>query len=259
MDMKNEKLFEAIGDLDEHMIAQTEIVPTQRSKRIGWRVMLVAAIVAGLGVTAVAAPILRNAVKGGKLETKPQTVYTPTDPVTGQSQELHSYEITLEVEFDQDAPKSIETYYIVPDIPEEFNRQFLGHIMKDEVMTQFGWVESGTDRDICFNQWAGRYDAMKDVLTVNVTTASGAVPKHGLRTFGGIQGYLVEEPTLGENYGEREFYWSDGAYLFRLQVPCDYTDAQLEAMVASVRPVEDITPYLSTMTEQEIADIFGKT
>ncbi|MBQ3215556.1 MAG: hypothetical protein IJB11_05495, partial [Oscillospiraceae bacterium] len=71
-----------------------------------------------------------------------------------------------------------------------------------------------------------------------------------------IEGYLVEEPTLGNNYGERKFYWSDGDYLFCLQVPCDFTDAQLEEMVTSVQLVEDIKPYLSTMTEQEIKDIF---
>lgn len=255
--MKTEKLFEAIGDLDEQMLSEMEAVTQIRARRMGWKAALVAAVVAGLAVTAAAAPLIRNALKGGELVPETQAGFMPTDPNTGESPAFVTHEITLDVEFNEDAPKSVETYYITPDIPAEFSNQFLGHIYKDAMLTWFGWGVPGTDRDICFTQWAGKYPAMEDILTVNVTTAPGVVPVHGLRTFAGIQGYLVEEPTFGSNYGEREFYWSDGDYLFRLQVPCDYTDAQLEAMVASVQPVEDITPYLATMTEEEIADIFG--
>lgn len=255
--MKNEKLFEAIGNLDEEMLSETEAVTQIRTRCMGWKAALVAAVVAGLAVTAAAAPLFRNALKGGKLEPETQAAFTPTNPITGDSHAIVSHEITLDVEFNEDAPRSIETYYMITDIPAEFSNQYLGHIMKDACMTQFGWIVPGTDRDIFFNQWAGKYPAMEDVLRVNVTTAPGQTPVHGLRTFAGIQGYLVEEPTLGDNYGEREFYWSDGDYLFCLQVPWDYTDAQLENMVASVHPVEDITPYLATMTEEEITDIFG--
>lgn len=254
--MKTEKLFEAIGNLEDAMIAETELIKESRNGRIGWKVALVAAVVAGLAVTAAAAPLIRNALKGGKMETEDTVWLSPTDPVDGTSYEMRHHEITLEVEFNEDAPGSIENYYITPEIPDEFT-QYLGHVMKDGVCTQFGWIVEGSDRDICFYQWAGGCDALEDALTVNVTTAPDVVPEHGLRTFAGIQGYLVEGPTLGRNYGEREFYWSDGDYLFCLQVPCDFTDAQLEEMVASVRPVEDITPYLSTMTEQEIEEIIG--
>lgn len=255
--MKKEKLFEAIGNLDEEMLAETEEVTQIRTRRIGWKAALVAAVVAGLAVTAAAAPLIRNALKGGTLEPETQAGFTPTNPITGDSQAFVWHEIMLDVEFNEDAPRSIETYYMIPEIPEEFTNQDLGHIYKDAIEAWFGWRVPGTDRDIRFIQWAGKHDAIEDVLSVNVTTAPGVVPVHGLRTFAGIQGYLVEEPTLGENYGEREFYWSDGDYLFCVQVPCDYTDAQLEAMVASVQPVEDITPYLSTMTDEEIAEIFG--
>lgn len=252
--MKKEQLFEAIGELDEAMLAETE-AGEKRAKRIGWRVTLVAAIVAGLAVTAGAAPLIRNALLGGKLETDDTAYFTPTNPTTGESHQEQRHAITLEVEFNADAPKSIETYYITPEIPAEFE-QFHGHIYKDAMCALYGWIVEGTDRDIFFEQQAGGSVDAGD-LEVSVYTLPGQVPQHGLRTIAGIQGYLIEKETLGNDYGERIFCWSDGDYLFKLQVPCDYTDAQLEAMVASVQPVEDITPYLSTMTDGEVEEIFG--
>ncbi|MBE6923944.1 MAG: hypothetical protein E7466_01720 [Ruminococcaceae bacterium] len=252
--MTNEKLFEAIGDLDDAMIGETEGIQERRNGHLGWKMTLIAAVVAGLAITAVATPQIRNALKGGKLETEDTVWLSPTNPIDGTSYEMRHHEIRLDVEFNEDAPESIENYYIPPEIPDEYT-QYLGHIMKDGMFTQFGWIVEGTDRDICFYQWAGN-SVPSEALVVDITTEPDAVPKHGLRTINGIEGYLVEEPTLGNNYGERKFYWSDGDYLFCLQVPCDFTDAQLEEMVTSVQLVEDIKPYLSTMTEQEIKDIF---
>lgn len=253
--MKNEDLFEAIGGLDDTMIAETETVGRRKTGHTLRRTLLVAVLVAGMAISAGAAPLIRNALLGGKLETSTQPVFLATDPTTGKSPELQSHKITLKVEFNEDAPKRIEAYYITPDIPAEF-KQYHGHIYKNGVVAQFGWIVEGKGRDILFSQTAGNAVQPED-LVVSVYTAPRQMPEHGLRTFAGIQGYLVEEPTVEYDYGRREFYWSDSDYLFCLQVPIDYTDAQLEQMVASVRPVEDITPYLVTMTEQEIGEMFG--
>lgn len=254
--MKNEQLFEAIGGLDEAMIAETET--EKRGKRIGWRVALVAAIVAGLGITAVASPTIRNALLGGKMETDDRVWITNTDPADGSSYEVNVHEITLEVEIDADAPKSIQTYYI-PQIPENMN-QIKGHIHSYDApnaLTQFWWISEGKDYDIFFSQLAGGSLRPED-LKESVTTLSGTVPKTQLCTMAGIQGYLIDVKPIGDGLnGDRIFFWSDGDYLFRLEVPYGYTDAQLEEMVASVQPVEDITPYLSTMTQEEINEAFG--
>lgn len=245
--MKNEKLFEAIGALDDGMLTDAEGTTMTRSRHIGWKAALIAAVVAGLAVTAMAAPRIYNALKGGTAETDDIVWMSATNPADGSSYEMKYHTITLEVDFQEDAPKSIDSYYIASDIPDEFT-QFLGDVMKDEVCTQFGWIVEGTDRDICFYQWAGG-SVTPEILKVEVSTDPNTLPKHGLKSIAGIQGYLVEQPTMGDNYGEREFYWSDGVYLFCLQVPCDYTDAQLEAMIAAVQPVEEITPYLVSVTE----------
>lgn len=245
--MKNEKIFYAIGELEDAVLAEAEGTVGKCSRQIGLKVALIAAVVAGLAITAVAAPQIYNALKDAKVETDDTVWISATNPADGSSYEMKNHKVTLEVEFRQDAPRSIESYYMVSGIPNAFD-QFMGHIMKNGISTQFGWIVDGTDRDICFYQWAGG-SITPENLEFELTTAPDVVPMHGIKTFAGIQGYLVEVPSLGDNYGEREFYWSDGLYLFCLQVPCDYTDAQLESMLISVQSVEDITPYLVSVTE----------
>lgn len=245
--MKNEKLFHAIGELDDAVLAEAEGMEGKCSRRVGWKVALIAAVVTGLAITAVAAPQIYNALKDAKVETDDTVWISATNPADGSSYEMKNHKVTLEVEFQQNAPRSIESYYMVSGIPDAF-AQFMGHIMKNGISTQFGWIVDGTDRDICFYQWAGG-SITPETLEFEVTTAPEVVPMHGIKTIAGIQGYLVEVPTLGDNFGEREFYWSDGVYLFCLQVPCDYSDAQLEQMVASIQPVEDITPYLVSVMD----------
>lgn len=248
--MKKETLFEAIGELDEAILAETENIVTRSTKRLGWRAVLIAAVVAGLAVTAGAAPLIRNALVGGKMETDNTAYYTPTNPTTGESHREQRHEITLEMEFVEDAPDGIETYYITPEIPEEFE-QYHGHIYKNAACAQYGWIEETTKRSIFFEQWAGGSVEPGDMV-MNIYTRPGETPRHGMKNLGGICGYLTEEPNLNR----RSFCWSDGDYLFKLQVPLDYTDAQLEAMVASVRPVDDITLWLCTMTDGEVNDLF---
>jgi hypothetical protein len=122
--MKAETLFEVIGELDDDMIAETEKQSGTKGKRIGIRVMLVAAILAGLGLTAGAAPLIRNALKNGTLVSNHQAVFTPTDPDSGSSYEVRSHDIRVEIALDQTAPDYIEAFYI-PEIPEGYE-QFLG-------------------------------------------------------------------------------------------------------------------------------------
>ncbi|MBQ7344778.1 MAG: hypothetical protein IJW45_01790 [Oscillospiraceae bacterium] len=252
--MNREKLFEAIGQVDERLLAGAEV--QKKYRRLGWKVALVAAVVAGLTVTAVAAPAIRNALFGGKVETDDTMWITPTDPADGSSYEISSHEVTLAVDMDADAPKTIGTYYL-PRVPEGME-QVAGHILGDPLgsVTQFWWIQD-TVGDIHFVQKAGGSLQPED-LRESVSTSYGTIPEAELRTFAGIQGYLIDALPIGDGLvGDRIFFWSDGQYLFRLEVPYEYTDDQLEEMVASVQPVEDITPHLVTMSQEEMERVFG--
>lgn len=251
--MKNEKLFEAIGGLDDTMIAEAETTVKKHTRRIGWKVVLVAAIIAGLAVSAGAAPLIRNALLGGKMETDDTSWFTPTNPVDGSSHEIRQFEITLDVDMDKDAPKEIETFY-VPRIPENVP-QYLGRIYGNN-SAQYGWYSKDSDQGFFFCQQAGG-SIRKEDLDYHMYAVPGDQPMAELRTFAGIEGYLVAAKPVGDEDGDRVFFWSDGDYLFRLEVPYEYTDAQLEEVIASVKPEEDIVRYLRDMTDQEIEDYFG--
>lgn len=255
--MNADKLFQAIGELDDGVLMGADETP-RRNRRIGWKVALVAAVVAGLAVSAAAAPAIRNAIFGAKVEKDKHVWISATDPADGSSYEMNVYDIRLELEVDENAPDSIEVFY-VPEVPEELV-QIKGHIHPlegENALTQFWWINEETDSDIFFSQQAGGSLTPED-LTEHVSTALGGAPSTKLCTIAEIDGYLIDVRPVGDGIGgDRIFYWSDGQYLFRLEVPYEYSDAQLEELVASVQPVEDIVPYLSTMTQQELEDAIG--
>ena len=253
--MMKEKMFEAIGGLDEKLLADSENVKNVRYARVLRRGLLVAALVAGLAVTAAAAPRFRNALQGGSMQTDDTAYFTPTNPQTGESHENRRHEITLEVAFEENVPESIETFYMLHSVPEGFAQDH-GYVYRDACLASFGWNAGGTGRYIYFSQQAGGTVAA-EVLSVSVFTVPDQVPEHGLRTIAGIQGYLIDVPVQKDDNGKREFYWSDGQYLFCLRVPCDFTDAELEQLLSRIQPVEDITPYLYSMTDEEITNVIG--
>lgn len=254
--MKKEELFEAIGQVDDRLLADADREKAHR--KLGWKVMLVAAVVAGLAVTAGASPSIRNALFGGKVETDDRTWFSATDPSDGSSYAMKSHEITLSVEMDEDAPESIQVYHI-PQIPEGY-KQIKGHVHDYDApnaLAQFWWIAEGTDEDIFFSQVAGGSVTPQD-LTEIVSTVPGDKVQAEMCTIAQIRGYLIDVRPIGDGFGgDRIFFWSDGSYLFRLEMPYSFTDQQMEELVASVQPVEDIVPYLSTMTQQEIGEVFG--
>lgn len=252
--MKSEELFEAIGHLDETVLAESA-PKSGIIRRIGWRVALIAAVVTGLAMTAAATPLIRNALKGAEVETDESEYFMATDPVNGESPQVQKHDILLEVDIHADAPKRIETYYALLEVPEEF-RQYLGHVYQDEMLASFGWLEDATGRQIFFTQIAGNACEPEDYVA-HIWTNPGEKTTCNMKTLGEIQGCLMEQEALGNVPAKRIFCWSDGDYLFYLEAPGDYTDARLEEMLASIQPVEDVTPYLSTMTDAEMAELFG--
>lgn len=238
--MKNEKLFEAIGGLDDAMLAETEAVDRRSAGRTLRRTVLVAALVAGMAISAGAAPLIRNALRGGEVEKDERPWFSATNPSNGASYESRSYEITLDVDIDENAPNQIETFYLpqmLEDAPQRSGNLYNGSL------AQYGWYSDEMDQGFFFSQQAGG-SIRKEDLTYSVHVAPDDQPKTELRMFGGVEGYYVAAKPIGEGEGERWFFWSDGDYLFYLEVPYEYTDIQLEEIVASVKQIDDIMPYL---------------
>lgn len=236
--MKKETLFEAIGGLDEAMIAET--APKRRT--VGLRVALVAAIIAGLGLTAGAAPLIRNALKSGSVETNQLDAFTPTDPVSGNSYEIRTHDIRVEIELDEQAPETIETFYI-PEIPQGYE-QYHGAVYNENSMLHCVWkTEAGYDQDITYWQIA-RHSYDPDEIVAAIATAPGGKPIAEMRSYAGIEGYYVQQDPVAELPGSRMFFWSDGSYLYRLELPYAYTDTQMEETITSLSQISQIDSYL---------------
>jgi hypothetical protein len=77
-----------------------------------------------------------------------------------------------------------------------------------------------------------------------ITTAPGDQPITEMRTYGNIEGYYAQQNPVAELPGKKLFFWSDGSYLYRLELPYHYTDTQIADIIASVAPVSDINTYL---------------
>lgn len=233
------------------MLMEAEGV-SRKNKKIGWKVVLVAAVVAGLAVTAAASPAIYNALFGAKVEKDPYVWQSATDPADGSSYEMNVYEVDLQVEFGENAPVEIEEFY-VPAAPAGFE-QIKGHLYEKEdvvFLAEYWWTQDGAEGDIFFSQVAGG-SADEEFLKVDISAPLGNPPRTGLYTVGELQGYLVDVPPVGDGIrGDRIFCWSDGQYLFRLEMPYGYSDTQLEELVKSVTAVEDIAPYLVSMDQQE--------
>lgn len=217
------------------------------------RAVLIAAIVLALAATVFAAAEIRNqnrdpnrdAVKAGSVETDDEVWFTPTN-TAGNSYERRMHEIYLDVEMYPDAPQSVDVFYL-PQVPEDHG-QIHGYLYRDRMSVSYSWKAPGEFID--FAQTAGANYDPSEVIDV-IWTKQGVEPEVELTEIAGMKGYLVREEPTEDSSGRRTFHWSDGNYLFRLQVPYEYTDAQLEKMVSGVQPVEDVRPYLIGMTAEE--------
>lgn len=247
--MMDKQLFqETFASIHASQALKTEVLNMQKKKspRGILRTALIAAVIVVLSVTTVLA-----ATRPGKsrVETDDYLSYTPSDP-SGSSWAVQTHRMYLDMEFGSNAPKSIEVFFL-PQVPEDYI-QVHGYLYKDSIVAQYFWnAPEETQGDISFSQWAGgnAADGLHETL---ITEPDAPTPEIRQVTLAGIAGYGVDvEPVLDEP-GQRLFFWSDGQYLFRLQAPGSYTDAQLEALVESVQPVEDIRPWLIGMTEADI-------
>ena len=214
------------------------------------KVALVAAIViVCLATTAFAAPMIYDALTNGRVGDG-EVFLTPTG--SDGSQQLQSYGICVDVQMNEDAPTSIARFYL-PTLVDGYE-QYFGFVYKDKMTAAYRWTNGpeNWEDEVRFYQIAGgTYDP--ETVYCSAVTELGSKPEAKLMQLAGVQGYLVEDADL---YGTRHFLWSDGDYLFHLEVPDEYTDADLEKVLHSITAVEDILPYCVSMTPEDMESVF---
>lgn len=270
--MKNEKLLNAMGLIRDELIEDATLEKpraTESGKHLHSRKILrfglAAVLIAGLlGGTALAVQYFRPYQPFQGYEPQvgdPAEVVTPTR--NGVSYAAKRHDIAFRLPLNENAPELIEQYYF-PDIPDMYEHNFgraydgLNH---DRLLSiDFGWhAPGGAKYGIWFEQESiGNFQG-NEIRTVLYSTPN-TEPTVKETVLGGVDGMLLAEPQelkQTDLVPRQHFYWSDGNYVFHMYFPLDFTEEQMGEMIASVKEVEDIRPYLITMTEEEIKESFG--
>ena len=258
--MKNENMLKAIGSVSDELIedANLEKLRTAETRKHLYprkilRFGLAAVLIAGLlGVTALAVEHFRPFRGYEPQISDPVEVVTPTQD--GESQSAQKHNISFRLPLNEDAPELIEQYYF-PDVPAMYEQSF-GYAY-DLMKLDFFWdIPNGQKKGIRFSQDSVATLEDSEIHTVLITPP-GIKPELIEVTLGGVDGLLLADHPMPSKADYQYFYWSDGNYVFSMWFPLDFTEEQMGEMIASVREVEDIRPYLISMEEQDIAETFG--
>ena len=215
------------------------------------RVAVIAAVIATLlATTAFAANTIYNALRGASTSTDGAVAVEPTG---GNGGSYNYHKIRVDVDMNVNAPRSIEKYYL-PQLDSGYV-QYFGFVYKDRMSAYYAWTygeENWEDEVRLWQHAGGNYDP-SEVITV-VHSKPGEPPETKMVELAGIQGYLAEDVFL---YGTRHFIWSDGDYIFDLEVPDEYSDEDIAAVLESMTEVKDILPYCVSMTAEDREEVFG--
>ncbi len=250
--MTNLDLISAIGAAAEQDLDHSERLVTHR-RRVSTRVLLAAALIALLSLTAYAAPAIYNALFG--VETR-QTFVSRIFVEEGKPADVSesAIDIYLKVRMLPEAPSEIETFY-VPMLPaEQWDPIPLQKTEGSAVSFDNGVLLQWQNADgeyVIFEQTAWSYDTVGEFQDTLLTgfDASYSVSQTEL---GGctVQRIVVEPSEKEENGvyaahpGLQKLYWSDGLYIFSMEVNYSMSDARQTEILESIRPVGDPADYL---------------
>lgn len=250
--MTNLDLICAIGEADSADLEHSERTRFIKRRRIGVRVLAAAVMIGLLSTTVFAIPAIRNALFGAKTKQVCISRIYVRDGILASVSE-GAADVFLNVQMDPQAPSRIETCY-VPMLPaEQWEKTPLkvseGQSVSFEIDTLLRWEKDG--EYIEFRQWAcPGCDADYPVDTV--CTGFEANYTASEAELGGytVQRILVEpskkekDGFQAEHPGLQKLYWSDGCYLFSMEVNYDMSEEELAAILKSIAPVENVNHYV---------------
>lgn len=252
--MNAEDLFRAIGQADVADLEHSETQETKR-KRILPRIGLIAAVAAVLCMTAMAIPPVRNLLFGIKVQQNRVaaiSVFDGVEMVAGGSAEVR-----MDVTIPQDAPATVETAYVPLFAAENWKpiaeQRTVGTPETAPISIDLGW-EDGKGNYALFRQLAcpgytGDYTVECVDLGFNADYEIAALKlgNEEVQCITVQPSSVVGEGLSAKDGGRRKLFWSDGSYLFSMEVNFDMTDAMLQTLYESVTQVEDIEQYRKTI------------
>lgn len=250
--MKQEQLLQAIGGVSEDMLMESEL-QTHRSGKTVRRILMVAAAVAALTVTAMASAGVFSRPIGETAIVTDETV-APFDMdaqgniipggVAGQK-------IAMEVQIDPDPPQYLEEIYHleVPDTWQTWGGAGGGGLYTHSFW-ETNWRMEGKPGELRLLQSVAT-NYLLDVSGENVVDLLYGLPE-GTQlttqkvTMAGLEMLkltIPELPGFTKDHqfcpgGETRLYWSDGRYLLQLDYPYWVTDSEAEALLKTLNTQE---------------------
>lgn len=216
--MNEHDLFKAIGLIDEQLL-QSET--SRRRMRPLSKVFFIAAMIAVLSISAMAAPTVYNALKGGDLSWNDRLYADfPEDNAGG-------YQLFLDLAAVEDAPQTLEQPYILTAL--------LGESTDEALCARY---------DDSFFYWRGAYrfeqyviDENADRICSHVRSVLDADATATMKTYADTD--VLEIIFKGESDSNRQLFWSDGSYIYYLMLPLDVDASQILSTMTVFTDVED--------------------
>lgn len=262
--MNEQDLFAALGEIDDCLLLSPEQPRKLSLRRFG----LIAAILCALVITACAAPVILGAIQSGDPEylkeqeyeirhfdSREETQYTLT-------YQEDVYTVELKITTADEIPETIETAYLPAAVPESWEGEETVINSGGGTLTCKWDIRSDAGSAIAiYQQWPLNADDADGTKTIYVYADPGAEVEAQMHAVGqisvleiactanpqAVQNEDMEHPVVFTTGGKRDFYWSDGKYLFRLYVPYELDISAVEGIVSGLTavdvgsiPVEDI-------------------
>lgn len=242
-------LFAAIGEIDDDLL-----LPARQPRTLR-RVWLIAAVLTALIITACAAPAILGAIQTGELEyigeffSEFQHFDSRDDTHSTLQYSESEYAIEIEIEAAENIPDTIETVYLPAEIPENWQGQEVVINSARMTLTAHWDIISDTGyKPVIYQQWP----LDPEDKSIQVFADPGAEVETCQHTIGklsvleiaspanpqAVQAEGMDHPVVFTTGGNREFYWSDGVYLFRLYVPYDLEFSDVEGVISSLTPTD---------------------
>lgn len=242
--MKKMELLEGIGQVDDELLQECETAKFAR-KSVTFKVLLVAAIIAMLSITAVAAKLVYQEVSGG--EVKPATFKIQTVDseynITYEG-ESNGYILSMEVETFPDVPMKL-LYPYLPTVPEDWVRTSVGSGKYDGEVGMFGiewsYQEDGREYNVFYRQESAYFYSKDENSMVwsmsrvpEEVTVTGETMKLKDVPVYRVAVTAAERDPNYPDYDHYLFFWSDGYSIFQLQVPQYWTEERTYELMCSL-------------------------
>lgn len=232
--MTKKDLAFAIGEINDEYIEASEKNKNRRTFGKFGSLVLAAVLVLAFSVTAVAAATFFNTINGGNL-----SFVEAVGEYTGDV-----YKITFDMEISDDAKYVIDEYY-VPMYLEENWVDCGGEAFETGLITVYDNYDENWYA--IFQQHPAFYHKYGGSVVYNVP--AGTKMNQTYFEFEGEKIFCIEtqphdDGFIGDPFGTRMLFWSDGYYIFEIETRLTMDDEILREILRSIQKVDDISDYV---------------